>query len=198
MNPSELEVALQLAFRQCLAQGYALSDRQQQIVRTTLLTSAMAVSGDEDTNPLDQLLPAERQALLAFIAQQINAEQDWKAVLLNDWLNGQDSGRVQFLRKNYGVQWLQQIQPSHLAKYDECETMPLQIGDRIEISNGLWEWVKDNSPCSREWFTCTVIGLQSVDNQTNCILRFDNGSEYEMQAVYDWNRPNWRWLGEQS
>lgn len=193
MSPSELEVALQLAFRQCVAQGYALSDRQQQIVRMALMTTVAAATNNGAANPIDQLTPTERQTLLAFIAQQAAAEQDWKAVLLNDWLRGQDSGIVQSLRERYGVQWLQQIQPSHLAKYDDCDTVPLKVGDRIEVNNGLWEWVQDNGPCTREWFACTVVSLQLVDNQTACILRFADGSEYEIQGVYDWNRTNWRW-----
>jgi hypothetical protein len=196
MSPSELEIALQSAFQQCLAQGYALSDRQQQIVRMALMETMVSVSSDSAANPLDQLTLTERQALLTFVAQQTDIEQDWKATLLNDWVCGQDSGAVQFLRESYGIQWLQQIQPKHLAQYDDCETILLHVGDRIEVSNSLWEWVQDNGACDREWFACLVIGLQSIDGQTCCILRFDDGSEYEMQAVYDWNRTNWRRFGE--
>ncbi|MCY7392325.1 MAG: hypothetical protein LH647_12830, partial [Leptolyngbyaceae cyanobacterium CAN_BIN12] len=63
-----------------------------------------------------------------------------------------------------------------------------------------WEWVQDEGPCSREWFLCTVIGIlegeASSDGQNrhaSCIVRFDSGTEYEIQGIYEWNRPNWRW-----
>ncbi|WP_416670750.1 hypothetical protein [Egbenema bharatensis] len=28
--------------------------------------------------------------------------------------------------------------------------------------------------------------------QTNCLIQFDNGMEYEIQGIYEWNRYNWR------
>jgi hypothetical protein len=164
-------------------------------------------------NPLKQLTPEERQALLAFIRQEESENRLWKTTLLNDWVQQRDSGAVQFIRDRYGLQWLEQIKQFHLAEYDRAEQgeiMQLKVGDRIEVTNGLWEWVQEDGPCSREWFACTVISLrepsddeqtdleESTDKtanpQTSCIVRFDTGAEYEIQGVYDWNRPNWRWL----
>jgi hypothetical protein len=75
--------------------------------------------------------------------------------------------------------------------------LKLKVGDRIEVSNGLWEWVQENGPCSREWFPCTVIGLSQGSDRDrlyyNCVIRFENGTEYEIQGIYQWNRYNWRW-----
>ncbi|MBE9014163.1 hypothetical protein IQ250_28645, partial [Pseudanabaenaceae cyanobacterium LEGE 13415] len=67
----------------------------------------------------------------------------------------------------------------------------LNIGDRIEVSNTLWEWVQDGE---EEWYFCTVISLTEADTSQNtrCTIRFENGQEYEIQGVYDWNRSNWR------
>ncbi|BDI19545.1 hypothetical protein ANSO36C_53470 [Nostoc cf. commune SO-36] len=31
------------------------------------------------------------------------------------------------------------------------------------------------------------------DSSTNCVVRFFNGAEYEIQGIYEWNRYNWRW-----
>lgn len=61
----------------------------------------------------------------------------------------------------------------------------------------LWEWVQENGPCSREWFPCTVVGLSQGSDcdrlYYNCVIHFDNGTEYEIQGIYQWNRYNWRW-----
>ena len=58
-----------------------------------------------------------------------------------------------------------------------------------------------NSPCEPEWFSCTVVNMESAENGegcfTNCIVRFPNGIEYEIQGIDDWNRYNWRWLHNQ-
>jgi hypothetical protein len=110
---------------------------------------------------------------------------------------------MQFIRDLYGPQWLEQVQPVHIAEYAET-AVSLKLGDRIEVSNNLWEWVQEDGPCSREWFGCTVIHIsQSSDSNgimpasystyTTCLIRFDNGMEYEIQGVYEWNRYNWRW-----
>ncbi|HEY9648754.1 MAG TPA: hypothetical protein V6C88_20405 [Chroococcidiopsis sp.] len=231
MTPAEIEATLEAAFAQCEVAGLPLDDEQKQV----LLRAAIAFAGQQQTtdeqtpstdglNPLDDLTPAQRQAFLQFVDDQNRAGLSWKAKLLNDWLQGQDSGPIQFIRETYGIQWLDQVQPIHLSKYAEC-TASLKVGDRIEVSNGLWEWVQDDGPCEREWFPCTVISLvdsaatlrspepenrepenpapetrlelensSAGDRQTRCIVRFDNGMEYEIQGVYEWNRYNWRWL----
>ncbi|HEY9646662.1 MAG TPA: hypothetical protein V6C88_09845, partial [Chroococcidiopsis sp.] len=37
--------------------------------------------------------------------------------------------------------------------------------------------------------------LESTNSPSGrCTVRFDNGMEYEIQGVYEWNRYNWRWL----
>ncbi|XGV98948.1 MAG: hypothetical protein ACAF41_08390 [Leptolyngbya sp. BL-A-14] len=234
MTPSEIEAALNAAFSLCEAALQPLSDRQKQIL---LQAIKAAVQFEMDTkqqegdrglladncspertlgNPLEELTVEERQAFLSFVTLQERQNQQWKATLLNDWLNGSSSGAVQFIRERYGIQWVEQITPAHLARYirlENDEHRPLQVGDRIEVTNGLWEWVQEAGPCSREWFPCTVVSIlqtatadegdltqrettteASAKNEISCIIRFEDGTEYEIQGMYDWNRPNWRWL----
>lgn len=194
MNPA-FEAALQAAFARCEAAGLPLDPQQQKILLSALLTSANA-------NPLDELTPDQRSILLAFMREQEQQGRPWKTQLLNDWLQGQSSGDMQFVRDQYGLQWLDRIQTHHLAEYAE-ETLTLKVGDRIEVSNSLWEWVQDDGPCRREWITCRVVSV-SVNCDivasatgdrchTNCTIRFENGAEYEIQGIYEWNRYNWRW-----
>jgi 16S rRNA U1498 N3-methylase RsmE len=203
MNSDELATLLQSAFEQCERANLALSIAQQQILRQTLQVEATNPAASfAIANPLDQLTSEERAALLEFIRQQESQNLPWKMTLLNDWLQGRASGSIQFLRDRYGVQWLEQVQTVHLAQYndlDQGEVLRLKVGDRIEVSNGLWEWVQETGPCRREWVSCTVVQLQapiesSETPPTSCTVRFENGSEYEIQGVYDWNRPNWRWI----
>lgn len=240
MTPFELDAALEAAFNQCDTAQCPLSDRQKQILRQALQeriqpqpeanrsgeAGAVLQSNDQNAeviasqfpergigqpNPLDQLAPEERQALLEFVRQQESQNLPWKMTLLNDWLQGNDSGSVQFIRNRYGIQWLDQVKPVHLSSYDgfaQAEMLKLKPGDRIEVTNGLWEWVQEEGPCSREWFPCTVVSVNippQLENDdaaeqsspaASCIVRFDSGAEYEIQGIYDWNRPNWRWLQE--
>ncbi|MBW4519951.1 MAG: hypothetical protein KME16_09680 [Scytolyngbya sp. HA4215-MV1] len=206
MSDADFQTVLQAAFRQCEAADLPLNDQQKQILLRAVAEmlnrwQAIAPLPADTANPLDELTDQERRSLLKFIRQQVQQDQSWKVKFLNDWLQGKDSGSVQFIRDRYGVQWLDSIQPIHLAKYsdlEDTERLTLQIGDRIEISNALWEWVQEDGPCSREWFPCRVVGLPGAETsnptQINCIVRFDTGAEYEIQGVYDWNRPNWRWV----
>jgi hypothetical protein len=168
------------------------------------VTRALNTSGNNRVNPLDALTPDQRQVLLQFIQEQKRQNRSWKAQLLNDWLYERSSSVLEFVRQQYGLVWLEQIQPEDIAAYADETTMLLKVGDRIEISNGLWEWVQENGPCQREWFPCTIVQVVEVSDgsgspgtgysrQTNCIIRFDNGMEYEIQGVYEWNRYNWRW-----
>ncbi|MCU0547832.1 MAG: hypothetical protein MUC48_00660 [Leptolyngbya sp. Prado105] len=179
MNESDLDALLDVAFQQCDSLGHALTEEQKWILRTTLRQATR-------TNPLEQLKPEQRQALLRFV--QDHAE--WKTVILNDWFQSRDSGSVQFIRDEYGMEWLNSITADDLAAYRDSEAV-LKIGDRIEVSNALWEWVQGDD---NEWFSCTVIGLSEAENpqETSCMIRFDTGQEYEIQGLYDWNRPNWR------
>jgi len=210
MTPAEIEAVLKVAFIQCETALCPLSDQQKQILlqlvvasvtRDALVSSANDDSDGEIGNPLDELTPEQRQALLQFVKEQEKQERPWKIKLLNDWLHDRNSGTVQFIRDSYGPQWLNRIKPVHLAQYFEAETssesLRLKVGDRIEVSNGLWEWVQDEGPCSREWFTCTVVQLSQRTDTDNsyysCVIRFDNGGEYEIQGIYQWNRYNWRW-----
>ncbi|HEY9794266.1 MAG TPA: hypothetical protein V6D30_01385 [Leptolyngbyaceae cyanobacterium] len=210
MNPAEIEAVLQVAFIQCEAVLCPLTEQQKQILlqvltesltRESLSSSANGKQDNETSNPLDELTPEQRQALLQFVKAQEQQDTPWKIRLLNDWLHNRDSGAVQFIRDRYGPQWLNRIKPVHLTQYLEAETsldgLKLKVGDRIEVSNGLWEWVQENGPCSREWFPCTVIGLSQGSDRDrlyyNCVIRFENGTEYEIQGIYQWNRYNWRW-----
>lgn len=221
MTKAEIEAVLKAAFGECDAAGYPLEVEQKQI----LLAAAIALSQSQQAeatlqngsnttdlpavdseNPLDELAPEQRTALLQFIQSQEQEGIPWKVQLLNDWLEGRESGSIQFIRDLYGPQWLEQVQPFHIAEYAET-AVSLKLGDRIEVSNNLWEWVQEDGPCSREWFGCTVIHISqasdsngimpaSYSTYTNCMIRFDNGMEYEIQGVYEWNRYNWRWIKE--
>ncbi|NJN58719.1 MAG: hypothetical protein HC879_15100 [Leptolyngbyaceae cyanobacterium SL_5_9] len=220
MTKAEIEAVLKVAFGQCEAAGCPLEAEQKQILLAAAIalsqaqpaesvlqngSSVTAASGAEAENPLDELTPEQRTALLQFIQAQ-QAGIPWKVQLLNDWLEGRESGSMQFIRDLYGPQWLDQVQPVHIAEYAET-AVTLKLGDRIEVSNNLWEWVQEDGPCSREWFGCTVINISqasdsngimpaSYSTYTNCMIRFDNGMEYEIQGVYEWNRYNWRWMRE--
>ncbi|MFW6358590.1 MAG: hypothetical protein ACOC0N_05165 [Chroococcales cyanobacterium] len=205
MNQTTIETALERAFRECEQLLSPLTPRQKQILRQILVEELKHYSGQsersETENPLDELTSEQRQALLNFVKVQEEENRPWKIQLLNDWLHNRDSGPVQFIRDFYGPQWLNRIKSVHLAEYLEengqGNGLQLKVGDRIEVSNGLWEWVQDNGPCYREWFPCTVIAIsQDCDRDwdyTNCVIRFDNGAEFEIQGVYQWNRYNWRW-----
>ncbi|MBE9181002.1 hypothetical protein IQ268_20800 [Oculatella sp. LEGE 06141] len=214
MTHAEIETVLQAAFVQCEAAGCPLDAQQKQILlrSTAVLASldgngAIAANHDDRSallNPLDELTPEQRRAFLQFVQAHEAQGASWKVQLLNDWLAGRESGSIQFLRDQYGMQWLDRIQAVHLAQYSDELAMNLKVGDRIEVSNNLWEWVQDDGPCQREWVLCTVVGLsEAPDNMpmvpasysgyTTCTVRFDNGMEYEIQGVYEWNRYNWRW-----
>lgn len=210
MTYGEIEAVLQAAFIQCEAVLCPLTDQQKQIVlqvvtewvtRQQLLASANSDRDDDTANPLDELTPEQRQALLEFVKEEEKSDRPWKIRLLNDWLHNRNSGAVQFIRDQYGPQWLNRVKPKHLTQYFEAETLSdqikLKLGDRIEVSNGLWEWVQEDGPCTREWFPCTVVQISQQSDSDgsyyNCMIRFDNGSEYEIQGIYQWNRYNWRW-----
>lgn len=207
MTPAEFEAALQAAFNRCVAASCPLTERQKQILlqvveelmRKQLELPDTIAAGSDTANPLDELTADQRQIFLQFVKEQEQQNRPWKIKLLNDWLQERYSGPVQFIRDRYGPQWLNRLDPVHFAKYAELEgeeALKLKVGDRIEVSNGLWEWVQETGPCSREWFLCTVIRVNQDggDNAfTNCIIRFSNGAEYEIQGMYEWNRYNWRW-----
>lgn len=243
MTPAEIEAALRVAFEACDAEGYPLTVEQQslllQLVARQLengqaypkASSTNEPAGSLD-NPLDALTADQRQAFLNYVQEAQESGRSWKAQLLNDWLRGDDSGPVQFVRDQFGLNWLERVRPVHLAAYAES-TLRLKVGDRIEVANSLWEWVQDDGPCSREWFPCTVIAVNesaihecagsesatcesatresatsepapasppeaSEVRRASCCVRFDNGMEYEIQGVYEWNRYNWRWAAEKS
>lgn len=204
MTPAEITAALQLAFAQCDVAFCSLTQRQKEILLQILIEELTNKQNNADAgNPLDELTPEERDILLQFVKQQESQNERWKVKLLNDWVENRDSGAVQFLRDRYGLGWLNRIKREHLTAYLEREN--LKVGDRIEVSNSLWEWVQEEGPCSREWIPCTVVSIYETNNgvfdrtyqesptHTNCIIRFDTGIEYEIQGIYQWNRYQWRW-----
>ncbi|MBD2502695.1 hypothetical protein [Anabaena azotica] len=196
MTPDEIATVLQKAFKRCDAASCPLTDRQKEILLQLVEeVKGKSLSGKSDTlNPLDELTPEELEVFLAFVKTEEQQNRTWKVQLLNDWLHNQDSGNVQFIRERYGLQWLNSVESYHFDKYAYFgDALKLRIGDRIEVSNALWEWVQDDGPCKREWFLATVIQMNEVSEATNCVVRFYNGAEYEIQGVYDWNRYNWRW-----
>ncbi|MFB2838659.1 hypothetical protein [Floridanema evergladense] len=199
MSKAEIEAALKAAFDQCNAANCPLTEVQKQILLQVAqrLSSTSGEMVNSEGNPLDELSAEERLALLEFVREQESLNQPWKMQLLNDWLNNTNSGSVQFIRDRYGLQWLNTVEPAHLAEYFERfeDEIKLKAGDRIEVSNGLWEWIQEDGPCSQMWVPCTVISVaERQDDFSSCIIRFDNGTEYEIQGIYDWNRYNWRWL----
>lgn len=200
MTPDEIETALQAAFNSCDAAGCPLTDMQKQI----LLRVVEEIPGDPNLkisdlgNPLDELSTEELTAFLRFVKNQEQENCSWKVQLLNDWLNDHNSGNVQFIRQRYGLGWLNRVQSYHFNKYSEAgDTLKLRVGDRIEIANGLWEWVQDDGLCQREWFSCIVVQIDEIDDpdgsSITCVVRLYNGAEYQIQGVYTWNRHNWRW-----
>ena len=203
MTKAEIEAILRAAFAQCEGTGWPLSEPQQQILLGMVEALMQLQSGDRslptEPNPLDELTAEQRRALLQFVQEQEQQNHVWKAQLLNDWLHNRDSAAVQFIRDQYGLPWLERVKPAHLAVYAEQENavLTVKVGDRIEVCNSLWEWVQESGPCAPEWFLCTVIGMaEKTDNgqpYTSCLIRFDNGMEYEIQGIYRWNRYNWRW-----
>lgn len=207
MAKVNLETTLQTLIAQCEAQGCPLSEVQQALLRQLLqplFGGVAAVPGAETptdplTNPLDELTPEERQVFLQFIQAQEAQDQPWQATLLNDWLHNRPSGPVQFLRDRYGLPWLNRITADHVAAYGAtgaADAPLLRVGDRIEVSNSLWEWVQADGPCTQEWFPCTITGLSETRDGgrtfTSCTVRFDNGAEYQIQGMFDWNRYHWR------
>jgi len=183
-------------------------------------TAVESVERSNLPNPLDELTVEQRQILLRFIQGQTRENSSWKVQLLNDWLNNRDSGEMQVFRQQYGLQWLEQIQSIHIAQYADEVGMNLKVGDRIQVCNRLWEWVQNDDPDNQEWLLCTVIHLtashpseiQSTETQSKAgereelggdrspmsgTVRFDNGMEYEIQGIYEWNRYNWRWVKDQ-
>ncbi|WP_414755130.1 hypothetical protein [Anabaena sp. CCY 9910] len=197
MTPDEIATVLQTAFHRCDAASCPLSARQKEILLQVLEEiQRQSLSGGSDTpNPLDELTPEELETFLAFVKTEEEQDRTWKVQLLNDWLHNQDSGNVQFVRERYGLQWLNRVESYHFDKYAYFEdALKLRIGDRIEVSNALWEWVQDDGPCKREWFGAIVIQIDETSNvSTNCVVRFYNGAEYEIAGIYEWNRYNWRW-----
>jgi hypothetical protein len=193
MNPAEIETALRAAFIQCEQSFYPLSDRQKEILLKVVIEQLIKPQ-DGENNPLDDLTSEQRQLLFQFIREQERQDSDWKIALLNDWLNNQNSGSVQF--KEYGFIWLSRIEPIHLEAYQQQGDRDLNLDDRIEVCNALWEWIQQEDPSSYEWFPCKVMGISQVVGDelsyTSCIVRFGNGLELEIQGIYEWNRQNWR------
>ncbi|MGB5963297.1 MAG: hypothetical protein WBG73_21860 [Coleofasciculaceae cyanobacterium] len=203
MTNDEIEAVLKVAFMECEAALCPLTEQQKKLLLQVITETVRGESLTEaNGNPLDELTAEQRQELLQFVKEQEKQDYAWKIKLLNDWLHDRNSGTVQFIRELYGPQWLNRVKPVHLAQYFDAETalevLKIKVGSRIEVSNGLWEWVQENGPCSREWFPCTVVKIaQNTDSDNSyysCVIRFDNGSEYEIQGIYQWNRYNWRWV----
>lgn len=210
MNLDETKAALQAAFNRCETVSCPLTEFQKQLIVQVFEELTHQDTGQntthqepDTTNPLDELTPEQRRSLLQFVKELEGQSRPWKIQLLNDWLEERDSGPVQFIRDFYGPQWLNRVKLVHFAKYEDLEgeeALKLKVGDRIEVSNGLWEWVQEAGPCSRQWFLCTVVSVNRTGNgqsaNNNCIIRFSSGAEYEIQGVYQWNRYNWRWPQE--
>jgi hypothetical protein len=204
VNPIKLALgqALDAAFRQCGAAGMALNEVQRQIlqqVTQTILLKALANpdADDPDENPLDALTEAQRQTLLSYIADCDRNAQDWKTTLFNDWLQGRDSGQVQFLRDRYGFDWINRVQPQDIAAYTDFDEGALNIGDRLEVSSRLWEWIPEDLGEEPEWIACTLVALaqpQAEPNPTTLsgTVQFENGLELDIQGLNDWNKSNWR------
>ncbi|NJL80167.1 MAG: hypothetical protein HC836_00815 [Richelia sp. RM2_1_2] len=200
MTPDEIEVALQEAFNRCDAARCPLTDGQKMILLQVLSNEINGNSSQglsKDVNPLLELTSEELQIFSEFVKEQEKQNRFWKVELLNDWLQEKDSGVVQFIRERYGIQWLSKVEKYHFDQLGNTELLKLKIGDRIEVCNGLWEWVQEGTSCEPEWFVCTVISLEEIvegDNSyTTCTIRFNDGAEYQIQGIYQWNSYQWRW-----
>jgi hypothetical protein len=194
MTPDEIESALIAAFQRCEDEGFPLCYEQKQILLRVIEQNQESHLDGFDDNPLKELSQEELQVFLSFIRTKEAQNTSWKVLLLNDWLHGQDSGDVNFIRQRYGVQWLNRLQPQHFDALEVADALLLKVGDSIEVCNALWEWVQDNGPCQREWHKCTVIYVdEAISTDGGCIIRFENGAEYHISGIYDWNRCNWRW-----
>jgi hypothetical protein len=201
MTPDEIEVALQAAFNRCDAARCPLTDGQKTIllqIVSNQINQNSSQSLSDDVNPLQELTSEELQIFSEFVKEHEVQNRSWKVELLNDWLQEKDSGVVHFIRERYGIQWLNRIEKYHFDEYDRKDTLKLKVGDRIEVCNGLWEWVQEGTSCAPQWFLCTVINVEEItdnDNSyTTCTIRFNNGGEYQIQGVYQWNRYQWRWF----
>lgn len=199
MTPDEIEVALQTAFNHCDVARCPLTDGQKMIL---LEVVSKEIKGDsihgvsDDVNPLKDLTSEELQIFSEFVKEQEQKNISWKVKLLNDWLQEKDSGIVQFIRERYGVQWLSRVEKYHFDELENEKNLQIKIGDRIEVCNGLWEWVQEGTPCTPQWFLCTVIRLEEIvdgdTSYTTCTISFNNGAEYQIQGIYQWNRYHWR------
>lgn len=214
MTPAEIDALLRRIIAQCNQNGCPLNRQQEEILFQVAASFLRGPIADAIENPLDLLSAEQRQAFLQFVVEQNRQEVSWRTRLLNDWLLRQDSGAVQFIRDQYGPPWLNQVSDRHINQYlNQADYFrQLQVGDRIEVSNRLWEWVQAGTPCEEEWVPCTVISITQAaqgdsrdapdgqvsepptSNIVNCTVRFDNGMEYDIQNVNDWNRYNWRWI----
>ncbi|MBW4552923.1 MAG: hypothetical protein KME35_17705 [Aphanocapsa sp. GSE-SYN-MK-11-07L] len=196
MNQQELEAILQDAFRACELAGLPLNTTQQEILLHRLESSFFKDLADAE-NPLDALSAAERQALIEYVTRCDQNNLDWKAQLLNNWLQGLPSGDVQFIRDRCGLQWLEQVRPVHLAAYADDQAVRVKLGDRLEVASSLWEWVPEAQSDGQEWYGCTVIRVfddsEAEASYPGCTVRMANGLEYDIHGMYEWNRGNWRW-----
>ena len=199
MTPDEIEVALQAAFNHCDAARCPLTDGQKMILLEVVskgITGNSTTGVSDDVNPLKELTAEELQIFSEFVKNQEQQNRSWKVQLLNDWLQEKDSGIVQFIRERYGVAWLSRVEKYHFEELESELNLKLEVGDRIEVCNGLWEWVQEGTPCTPQWFLCTVIRLEEIvdveNSYTTCTIRFNNGAEYQIQGIYQWNRYHWR------
>ncbi len=201
MTPDEIEVALQAAFTHCDAARCPLTDGQKMILLQVL---SQQINGDSskgllnDVNPLKELTCEELKVFSQFVKEQEEQNRSWKVQLLNDWLQEKNSGVVQFIRENHGIQWLNSVEKYHFDELATEANLKLKVGDRIEVCNGLWEWVQSGTPCEPQWFACTVINLEEIVDKdtsyTTCTIRFNDGAEYQIQGIYQWNNYQWRWV----
>ncbi len=121
MTPADLEAALKAAFSRCDNSFCPLSEEQKQIMLQVAeeLIGQKALTDNSNllsNNPLDELSPEQRQSFWQYIQVQEQQNLSWKAQLLNDWLQGRDSGEMQFIRDLYGFAWLNRIQPVHIRR----------------------------------------------------------------------------------
>lgn len=210
IDKAKLEALLHQAFAECESAFCPLNTQQKQILLSSLINQLTNQLGERDTpnpdaeinNPLNELTSEQLQTLLDFVQEQEQKGIFWKTALLNDWVNQHDSGSVKFIREEYGFWWLNSVQPIHLAECLESQgrenELRLKVGDRIEVANFLWEWVRQEERDNPEWFPCTVTNLSEVVegdyNYTTCRVCFDQGAEFEIQGIYEWNFYNWRFL----
>ena len=65
------------------------------------------------------------------------------------------------------------IKPIHWQEYLQKLRLTrekLQVGDAIEVSNGLWEWIPADAPDSCDWFPWEVMEANEIEDDSRPVI----------------------------